>query len=395
LSQSHIENSFELVKKLTNAHIDDEFSLISLDVVSLFTNIPIDLAIKSIYNRWNYISTSCNIPKDEFLDAVRFVLESTFFFFNSQIYKQNYGTPMGSPLSPIIADIVMQDLEREVLGAFDFEIPFYHRYVDDIVLAVPTPCIDFVFNKFNSIHPRLQFTIEIGKSSINFLDTTIIIKNNRIVFNWFHKPTFSGRYLNFLSQHPLSQKRGTIMSLVDRAFLLSHPEFHQQNFELIVRILMENDYPLSFIFNAISSRIKGLIFDKITKHKFNAENGFDKKIWFTVPFIKSVSDKFKSITNGSFSRLSFFSMNKLSSFIRVQKDPLPKLSKMNVVYKISCKDCDASYVGQTCRQLKTRISEHKNHVEIAERKLKLKTFLWILYILTLSSGYLFSLWFLF
>jgi len=60
-----------------------------------------------------YLYSSCNIPKDEFLDAVQFVLKSTFFSFDNQIYKQNYGTPMGSPLSPIIADIVMQDLERE------------------------------------------------------------------------------------------------------------------------------------------------------------------------------------------------------------------------------------------------------------------------------------------
>jgi len=155
---------------------------------------------------------------------------------------------------------------------------------------------------------------------------------------------------------------------VDRAFLLSHPEFHQKNFELIIKILLENDYPLSFIFNMISSRIKVLINDKIIKQKINtAENGSNRKIWFTIPFIKSITERFKSITNGAVSRLSYFSMNKCgfikhSGFIKVQKDLLPKLSKMNVVYKISCKNCEASYVGQTCRQLKTRISEHKNHI---------------------------------
>jgi len=36
--------------------------------------------------------------------------------------------------------------------------------------------------------------------------------------------------------------------------------------------------------------------------------------------------------------------------------------QMNVVYKLSCKDCRATYVRQTCRTLKTRISEHKNHI---------------------------------
>ena len=55
-------------------------------------------------------------------------------------------------------------------------------------------------------------------------------------------------------------------------------------------------------------------------------------------------------------------MNKLSNLIRAQKDPLPASCKKNVVFKISCKDCDATYVGQTGRQLKTRISEYRSHI---------------------------------
>jgi len=197
------------------------------------------------------------------------------------------------------------------------------------------------------------------------LDTAIIIRNNRILFDWFHKPTFSGRYLSYLSQHPLSQKKGTIIGLVDRIFLLSHPEFHQKNLALIIKILLENDYPLEFIFNTIRSRIKSLINDKTMQQKNNNQKNElnnNKKIWFTVPYIKPTSDKFKNIINGMVSRVSFYSMNKLGKLIKAQKDSLPKFSNMNVVYKINCKDCDASYVGQTGRQLKTRISEHKNHI---------------------------------
>jgi len=217
-------------------HVDEDFSLISLDVVSLFTNIPIDL-IKSITKKWNFISCSCKVSRDKFVEFVRFILESTFFSFNNRIYKQNFGTPMSFPLSPIIADIVMQDLEKEVLDTFAFEILFYYRYVDDIIMAVPTSKIDFIFKSFNSIHSRLQFTIEIGHNTINFLDTTIITKNKKILFDWFHKPILLGRYLNFLSQHSLSHKKG----LVDRIFLFLHPEFHQNNFEFIIKDLLEND----------------------------------------------------------------------------------------------------------------------------------------------------------
>jgi len=46
----------------------------------------------------------------------------------------------------------------------------------------------------------------------------------------------------------------------------------------------------------------------------------------------------------------------------MHKDILPKLSNKNVVYKLCCKNCDASYVGQMSRQLKIRISEHHNHI---------------------------------
>src|SRR5580765_2372334 len=145
-AHSHIDNSFELVDKLTGLHIEDNYKLISLDVVSLFTNIPVELAMESILNRWEHIEMNCSIPRDEFLCAVRFVLNSTFFSFNNVNYQQAFGTPMGSPLSPIIADITLQDLEKRVLGTLSFELPFYFRYVDDIALSVPSSMLEFTLN---------------------------------------------------------------------------------------------------------------------------------------------------------------------------------------------------------------------------------------------------------
>jgi len=361
-ARGHIDNSFQLVKKLHNTVINDDFQLLSLDVVSLFTNVPTELAVNSIHKRWNLISQHCNIPRDEFVGAVRFVLDSTFFKFDNQYYKQNFGTPMGSPLSPVIADLVMQDLENEVLETIDFPVAFYYRYVDDILTAVLPSHIDTLLDKFNTIHPRLKFTIEVGGNKINFLDTTILICNNKIKFDWFHKPTFSGRYLNFLSQHPLSQKRGVIMGMVDRAFFLSHPDFHQKNLESIVNILLNNDYPLDFIFKTIRTRLKSLLYNFNKQEDSNNDESDQSNKWFTIPFIDSVSNKFRGIAKDIDSRLTFYSVNKLGRFIKVHKDPLQNTSKRNVVYKILCKDCDASYVGQTGRQLNTRISEHRAHI---------------------------------
>jgi len=52
---------------------------------------------------------------------------------------------------------------------------------------------------------------------------------------------------------------GTIYGLVDKAILLSHPIFQEKNLEYVVRVLIDNDYPLELIFSRINLRIKTLI----------------------------------------------------------------------------------------------------------------------------------------
>lgn len=80
------------------------------------------LAILGIKRRWRFISENTNIPLKEFIIALRFILDSTYFVFNSVIYKQTFGSPMESSLSPIIPDIVLQDL---VAGQLPVAVPFF------------------------------------------------------------------------------------------------------------------------------------------------------------------------------------------------------------------------------------------------------------------------------
>ena len=84
-------------------------------------------------------------------------------------------------------------------------------------------------------------------------------------------------------------------------------------------------------------------------------------MWFSVSSVRGVIEKFSRLNNERI-KVSFYSTNKLREFIRIHKNPLPRDQKSNVVYKISCKSCDASNVRQTCGQLKSRITEHKNHI---------------------------------
>jgi len=365
--QSYIKNSFELVGSLSGLHIDETHVLLSLDVVSLFTNVPLDLALEGVKKRWDHISGHTKVPLNPFIRALEFVLTSTFFTFNECTYQQTFGTPMGSPLSPIMADIVLQDLEEFCLQKLNIDLPIYYRYVDDVLLAAPREKIDLIFQTFNSYHPRLKFTMELETNkSINFLDTSISIINNTLVFNWYHKSTFSGRYLNYSSHHPFKQKIGVVYGIVDRAILLSHPSFHKENLIKAIKILLANDFPINLIFKTITRRLHYLFKQKLNfvesetlSIEGDQSGGETIPRFFTLPFLPGVmSSVYRSVKKMN-QKLSYRNLNSLKSTIKVHKDKLDRHSKSNVIYKINCSSCDASYVGQTGRQLRTRINEHQ------------------------------------
>jgi len=286
--------------------------------------------------------------------------------FNNKYYKQTYGVPMGSPLSPIIADVILQKLESDSLNNFHIQPIFYYRYVDDIALSAPYSCLKDLLQQFNSFHPRLKFTMEIGGDTLNFLDLSLIKKDDGLIFNWFHKPTFSGRFLNYISQHPFTHKKGTIIGLIDKVMMLSHPSFHKENFDFIIQILMDNGYPIDLIFSTIKRRLSFRIdqYKPDNRNLVNNTHISQRTPYFTIPYISSIAKKFiLYFKNISFCKLAFTCYNKLNKFIKVYKDPLSPASRPNVVYKISCHDCEASYVGQTKRMLNTRISEHRSHIK--------------------------------
>jgi len=275
---------------------------------------------------------------------------------------------MGSPLSPIIADLVMQDLETSAIKKLPFDIPFYFRYVDDILLAIPENEIDTTVNVFNSLHDRLQFTYETSINNvINFLNVTVYVEENQFIFDLFFKPSFSGRYLHFHSNHPITQKRALIFGLVDKIIKLSHPRFQQKNFEYVINNLLQNGYRISFIFNNIKKRLNYLLLESRNNNnnqnceQDNEQNNKEKKRegFLRVPFINNVTRSFTNIARKNNLNAIFTINNKLTNFIKTGKDNIDKLKHSNVVYRISCNDCDATYVGQTKRQLNTRIREHK------------------------------------
>ncbi|KYN11355.1 hypothetical protein ALC57_16496 [Trachymyrmex cornetzi] len=126
--------------------------------------------------------------------------------------------------------------------------------------------------------------------------------------------------------------------------------------------IVSNGYPLDLIFNTINNRIKCLARRKnlYENNSQNSNNDNSINTYFTVPYIKNISEKFRSITEKNNFKIAYKPMNKLNSIIKTGKDKLDIMEQCNVVYKINCLNCESSYVGQTKRKIKTRLKEHKS-----------------------------------
>ena len=122
------------------------------------------MVLKGVDRRWPLIKKVRKLQIDTFEEGINFLMDLTYFKFDNKYYKQIFGTPMGSSISPIIADIVMQDLEGEVIKNLDFTVRLYYRYVDDTIIFLPKDKINNIAEEFKSYHERLKFTFSFHMS---------------------------------------------------------------------------------------------------------------------------------------------------------------------------------------------------------------------------------------
>ena len=293
-TEYHIKDSWDFHKFIKNKKIPKNHTLVSFDVVSLYTNIPIDLAINSIKEKWNSIKEFRTIPENELIEATKLCLTSTFLKFNDQFYSQIYGVAMGSPISATIANLVMEYVETKVIETLDYKPYFFKRFVDDCILCIPENKLQYTLNKFNYFHEKLKFTHETEKNnSINFLDLTINYDNEgNIKTNWYTKSVWSGRYLNFESYTPYKYKKSVVNSLVDRAVLLTDTEYRPQNLKKIRTVLQNNNYPKNFYEPIIKNRI-----NKIYNSKNSIPNNSKDNKYISLPHIPEINNKIKKVLN--------------------------------------------------------------------------------------------------
>lgn len=135
----NVKNSFKFKEILSEITVEGTDKLVSFYIVSLFTNIPVNLASNLINDQWDKKAgfTNIPIPRSLLFDMLRFCLvKGNYFTFKDVAYRQTFGMPMGSPLSTVIADIITQKLLNVVFGKLSYVPKLFVKYVDDIFAIV-------------------------------------------------------------------------------------------------------------------------------------------------------------------------------------------------------------------------------------------------------------------
>ena len=119
-SSHHIQSTSDFVSKAKGFILQLGGCLSSYDVTSLFTSVPIDPAlnvIKDLLEKDEKLNDRTVLSVQDIIELLGFFLQNTYFSFQNKSYQQVEGAPMGSPVSPIVANLYMESFERKAIAS--------------------------------------------------------------------------------------------------------------------------------------------------------------------------------------------------------------------------------------------------------------------------------------
>ena len=210
-TKSYIKDTPDFCRKLSKEIILKEENFFTLDVSSLYTNIPLEESLE-IKEKEFFPQTNCVIPAPYLVKILELILKCNNFTFNRKHFLQVNGTSMGTRVAPTYANLFMAHFEESYVYTYkDNSKPrIWFRFIDDIWGIFSGNSIQFqnFVEYLNNVHETIKFTEVFSSIEINFLDVTIYRYGQEILSILYHKPTptDSHSYLQFNSCHPTHNK---------------------------------------------------------------------------------------------------------------------------------------------------------------------------------------------
>uniref|UniRef100_A0A803TWT5 Reverse transcriptase domain-containing protein n=1 Tax=Anolis carolinensis TaxID=28377 RepID=A0A803TWT5_ANOCA len=418
LSQSYIKDTKHFINIIETLSIPPQAVLMTSDITSLYTNIPLDEArtvLKELLD-----TRESSIPPTQFLiDLLDIVLDYNYFRFGSQFYLQTFGVAMESALAPSLANLYITNLEQMwILNSTKNEllhdIIYYGRFIDDIFLVCNTEDTARQLSTWlNTIHNNIKFTSTHSHTSVNFLDITVYKKDNKLLVKNYRKPTDKNSIMHYSSFHHHKLKTNLPFAQLMRLKRnTSTPEDFVAEVSLFRDQFNERGYPTGILNTAIrkveSIDRRNLLKDQVKKHndriiwpltltQFTPKiHKILKKHWHLIrdipgckylPMIaNNRSRNLKDMLISSDLTTSTIKKSNLRGHsncghcqcctqslrtkhflhptlkIHIQLRSFTTCITDQVIYVIQC-PCGLLYVGMTSRSLKIRILEHRSRIK--------------------------------
>ena len=327
-----VNNSTEFTDVIKKMKLEEGECIMSYDVAALFTSIPVKPVIEVVKKKLEQdteLHQRTTMSTQNILDLLEFSLCNTYFLFQGQYYEQTQGAAMGSPVSPVLANLYMEFFEDRALSTAVNPPRWWKRFVDDTFVILKKDKKEEFLQHINSVDPSIQFTTEEQKEdgSMPFLDILVTPQEDgTLTSKAYRKPTHTYQYLQWDSHHNLACKYSVINTLTHMAkAVCSNSQLLKEELHHLEGALTKCKYP-RWAFQKI-------LRDQESKNKKKERNTpIQKRCHIVVPYTKGLCESYKSICGTYGVQAYFRGGNTLKSLLIFPKDKDEMKKQSNIIY---------------------------------------------------------------
>ena len=416
---SYIQDTTDYINKTPKHNLPGGTLLLTLDVVSLYTNIPHEEGIEACREVWD-TRQSPTIPTRHLVELLTHVLKLNNFEFNGEHYLQVNGTAMGTKMAPSYANIFMGRLESQLIQRAPYRPLSWYRFIDDIEAkwTDTREHLDEFLEFANSFHPSIKFTADISQTSNTFLDTKSTLNDDGTInTDLYCKPVDAHQYLLPSSCHPRHIIKNLPKGLAIRTKrICSNPVTCEKRLDELSSQLKRRNYKNEQIERAFSET-RAMDRNALLRYKDKSKNtrvpfvvtfhpdgpnfrNIIRKHWGIIESVDEVKNVFGDQPMVAFRRPKNIKDHLVRAKInkphtkqsgttkcghggcRLCRDHMPETSTFkstvtgviynihqnlncnsrNVIYLITCRTCGIQYVGETKTRFRERINNHKSAI---------------------------------
>ena len=361
-SEHHVKNTQDFIESMKGIHLSEDQCMVSYDVKALFTSVPTTKACIIIKQRLEEdpeLIQRTSLSIENIIGLLEFCITSTYFSFQGKFYEQVEGAAMGSPLSPIVANIYMENFEVEAIISAPSPPQFWKRYVDDTFTILQSSKKEEFLEHLNSIDQQIKFTAEEPREdgAMPFLDILVSPgRDGSLSTSVYRKPTHTDLYLQWENHHPLSSKYSVIGTLQHRAnTICSNAQLLHKEEKHLHQALKRCQYP-----NWALNKVKHKMRNPGTRTTANRNRNITQRSYMVVPYYAGLSENIKNIGKKFGVQVHCKGGTTIKNLLMAPKDKDPMLKESGVIYRYHCDrvDCDEEYIEESSRTFGERFKEH-------------------------------------